>query len=560
MHPSERPTRAWPLSPSQRLWLYATLEAELGAIAKAKDRDIEVADLLAAGCDHTPRLTAAWARRAGIEPAELYQALAARGGFCDCEVLLNAARDDDRELDAVLVAGTIEAGIVADCVDQLLLEGEPPSLPWLGASPSEDKKSHGALLVGADGERVSPQLVDSLTIGEMLRLLSSVELDHAVARVLLVYPDADGATEIVDVGGEHTRFRTLPPDADPADEPELSSTARADLEALRRAIPARDPVTASGTIDWPPAAAGPLLLARAGGSWLTVEVGAGASPRGIGLETDALATTPTMDRIAWLSTYRARTDLLVEDRGCPVRTRLATARFGRSLGFSADGAFLFAVDAGEVVRYELATGARQTLCPGTEVRTAPRGAMLAITADDELSIWSTDGRLVLPPRAGHSPVWSPQGDKLGYLGRVDGEGWQIFVLDVRRDRAWRVSPPCREACWPSFTDGGAALVLWGSTARHETPVGGGRIRVEDDEVLWHVPADGSAEVRVIWSAARGYQRILAPVAHPQLPLVAFRTQDAPQVGRRLVLARTTGEEQPRTFLEQDARAVAWLDR
>ena len=41
------------------------------------------------GCDNTPRAAQAWARREKVRWGWLRSALEERGGFCDCEVLLN---------------------------------------------------------------------------------------------------------------------------------------------------------------------------------------------------------------------------------------------------------------------------------------------------------------------------------------------------------------------------------------------------------------------------------------------------------------------------------------
>ena len=63
--------------------------------------------MLITGCDGTTRLTSAWAQRAGVDRPRLYQALASRGGYCDCEVLMNAAESDGHDGFA-LVAGAID--------------------------------------------------------------------------------------------------------------------------------------------------------------------------------------------------------------------------------------------------------------------------------------------------------------------------------------------------------------------------------------------------------------------------------------------------------------------
>lgn len=41
------------------------------------------------GCDHTLALTRRWAMREGIDPGRLASWVQARGGYCDCEVVLN---------------------------------------------------------------------------------------------------------------------------------------------------------------------------------------------------------------------------------------------------------------------------------------------------------------------------------------------------------------------------------------------------------------------------------------------------------------------------------------
>jgi hypothetical protein len=48
------------------------------------------AGLHARGCDGTLRAAKAWARRENVRWAWLRRRLEDRGGFCDCEVLLNA--------------------------------------------------------------------------------------------------------------------------------------------------------------------------------------------------------------------------------------------------------------------------------------------------------------------------------------------------------------------------------------------------------------------------------------------------------------------------------------
>ncbi|MFC5993473.1 DUF2695 domain-containing protein [Pseudonocardia hispaniensis] len=46
------------------------------------------------GCDGTLRAARNWALRAGTNWTELQKRLCERGGYCDCEVLLNALEPD----------------------------------------------------------------------------------------------------------------------------------------------------------------------------------------------------------------------------------------------------------------------------------------------------------------------------------------------------------------------------------------------------------------------------------------------------------------------------------
>lgn len=88
-------TVPWPIPPGVRRRMYVNIERGLAAAARADDPNVAEEDVLGAGCDGTAGLTAAWAIGADVDRAKLYQALAARGAFCDCEVLMNAADNDD---------------------------------------------------------------------------------------------------------------------------------------------------------------------------------------------------------------------------------------------------------------------------------------------------------------------------------------------------------------------------------------------------------------------------------------------------------------------------------
>jgi Protein of unknown function (DUF2695) len=73
----EPPRRPLPLQPAQLI-----------ALARAID-----AGLRAHGCDNTLRAARAWARREKVRWRWLRAALEDRGGFCDCEVVLNVVDD-----------------------------------------------------------------------------------------------------------------------------------------------------------------------------------------------------------------------------------------------------------------------------------------------------------------------------------------------------------------------------------------------------------------------------------------------------------------------------------
>lgn len=85
----------WPIKPRVRRQMYATIGRGLVDAARAKNPDVPDESVLITGCDGTAGLTGRWARSADVDRALLYQALAARGGYCDCEVLMNAADNDD---------------------------------------------------------------------------------------------------------------------------------------------------------------------------------------------------------------------------------------------------------------------------------------------------------------------------------------------------------------------------------------------------------------------------------------------------------------------------------
>lgn len=73
---------SWDDRPIVALSLLPAQQAELAEAIAAGLRD--------RGCDNTLRSAREWATREGVEWAALQVQLESRGGFCDCEVLLNA--------------------------------------------------------------------------------------------------------------------------------------------------------------------------------------------------------------------------------------------------------------------------------------------------------------------------------------------------------------------------------------------------------------------------------------------------------------------------------------
>jgi hypothetical protein len=65
---------AFPLPPNDLRAMFGTLDSQLVHMA----------------CDHTRRLTRKWLEEHGHDIAPVFAWLDANGGYCDCEVLLNA--------------------------------------------------------------------------------------------------------------------------------------------------------------------------------------------------------------------------------------------------------------------------------------------------------------------------------------------------------------------------------------------------------------------------------------------------------------------------------------
>jgi tetratricopeptide (TPR) repeat protein len=202
-------TVPWPITAVERQWLFSEIGTTLCETARAKRPDLPLAKQLPAGCDNTAKVTARWARRAGVEPARLYQALADRGGFCDCEVLLNAASEDEETRGLALVVGAIDGDLddgVAAFAD-LLGDDTPPADPRL--EPAESPDEYMGIYIDRRSQLIPLQITDGATIGETLRGLSARPPTHAKVRLVIGFVDAPPAVVLAGRNGAALRIREV---------------------------------------------------------------------------------------------------------------------------------------------------------------------------------------------------------------------------------------------------------------------------------------------------------------------------------------------------------------
>ncbi|MCB9570843.1 MAG: DUF2695 domain-containing protein [Kofleriaceae bacterium] len=202
----------WPVGMAERCWMYSEITAALAAAARAADPDVPLEKLMVRGCDNTARATAAWAMRAGVDRALLYQALASRGGYCDCEVLMNAASEDDDVRGLTLLVGSIDGEVseVADALQDFLTDDAPaPGATMEPAGTTDDYL--GVYLELPDG-RIPQQVTDSGTLGELLRLLAASPPTRAQLRLLAGFVREPPTLVSASPSGEGLRFERLPDD------------------------------------------------------------------------------------------------------------------------------------------------------------------------------------------------------------------------------------------------------------------------------------------------------------------------------------------------------------
>jgi len=198
--------------------MYSAIAAALAEAGWSKNPELPDGEVLVAGCDGTAQVTARWAARAGVDRARLYQALTHRGGYCDCEVLMNAAGEDDDERGLALVAGALDGGIDGAPPDlRRFLFQDPPIHPRELEAGAAVPDEHIGIYVDHRSGRIPLQITDAATVGEVLRAIADSPPGHARLRLLVGFHGE--APVIVQAAPEGGLLRTLaasdgPPPAD----------------------------------------------------------------------------------------------------------------------------------------------------------------------------------------------------------------------------------------------------------------------------------------------------------------------------------------------------------
>lgn len=227
----------WPTTAVARRWMYEAIEASLVVAARANDPTVPDERVLITGCDGTARLTSAWAQRAGVDRARLYQALASRGGYCDCEVLMNAAERDGHDGFA-LVAGAIDGPLdqVVAVLEPLRSDDVPPGRPRL--DPDAEPSEHYLGIYLDEAHRQIPlQVTDSASLGRVLRAVADRPPTRARLRLLVGFIDEAPAMVLAGPDEAPLRIQELDDGPVPSDLAAAWPDLAAQLAALRAGLP-----------------------------------------------------------------------------------------------------------------------------------------------------------------------------------------------------------------------------------------------------------------------------------------------------------------------------------
>ncbi|MEM6532572.1 MAG: hypothetical protein AAF654_08105 [Myxococcota bacterium] len=533
----------WELSVPERMWLFASVDNALSGVAQMLDHPGSSPPAEAGG--RAVRFATAWAEARELDLVTFYEQLICRGGYSDSEILLNAAREDDRDYGCVLFAAELGptsdeelASVWGEWLERV--DAVPPPQPRdLDAGAPATQQG----IVRDGGLHLPPQVGGTRFIGCILDWV--IEQGKAL-RMTLHYPDglAHGHDVIANDG-------RLSVESVPRNEAStlLDTTFDAPWKAFRDVTAIREPVLSEETLRLP-ALSEPLggVLCGSSSRWSVVQAD-GSGSTGIDLAAEAIAFDPERQRIAWLEPFRNQYHLMVEDRRAGTRRRLRTDRFvpGKRLfsclEFDRHGVLYASIDRGgpSVCTFDLESGKVRRLGPGTCVRAG--GERLAIVAPNTNPNVSQPN-VIHVLRAGKiehtyfgdQPIWSPDGRTLVFCFKTADFGIQLFAAHDG-SKAKRISPPCEAVAWPSV--GREGLVFHMRSARRRTPGPEGRLMVRDDEHLMLWPWNGSA-VKELYASKDGWMRIVAPLAHSEQPVVVFATQDGPQENQRLVLADLDG--------------------
>ncbi len=226
----------WPTTAVARRWMYEAIEASLVEAARANDPTVPDGRVLITGCDGTARLTSAWAQRAGVDRPRLYQALASRGGYCDCEVLMNAAgRDGDDGF--ALVAGAIDGPLdeVVAVLEPLRSDDVPPARPRL--DPDAEPSEHLGIYLDEAHGQIPLQVTDSVSLGRVLRALADRPPTRARLRLLVGFIDEPPAMVLAGPDQALLRIQELGDGPVPSDLAAAWPDLAAQLAALRAGLP-----------------------------------------------------------------------------------------------------------------------------------------------------------------------------------------------------------------------------------------------------------------------------------------------------------------------------------